>query len=721
MLLTNEKSFVRKIKEVILAIRIEQNLKKEQILYIYLNQIYLGHHAYGVQAASKAYFGKDVSKLTIGEAALLAGMTQAPGKFSQEDNSKKAKERQLYVLKRLVENHFISDAQMTEAAAQPLRIYKEENFANHDSAYLVEYVRKYLIEKYTEKTVLEDGLTVTVPIDPKLNEAAAKSLRDGLEAIDRRIGYREKEKEHLKSQTEIEEFLSGVRDDLIDKKVPYKLMMADGRLDLTEAMKSAGFKDETELLDIGENYRAVVTAVDDKAKQTTVQIGPLKATLPLDRMSWAHSVKDEKNPHDYRGEPKLPSHLLSAGDVILVKVAEKGEKGIIVDLAQNPQIQGALFSLEAQTGYVLAMQGGYNFGDSEFNRAVQAQRQPGSAFKPIVYAAALEKGYTPASIIVDSPIIYEDKETGKWKPSNFEEKFYGDTTFRQALIKSRNIPTIKLVQAIQVPYLIEYAKRLGMNSQFNADLSISLGSTTVPLMDLTRIYALFPRLGRKVTPIFISKVVDRDGKVLEENKPVPLPPVAHVLPMPEAPAAPVSTTSGITHPNFMMPVYPPADDPDQVLDPRIAYVMSHLMTEVVAYGTGHDAKDLGRPAAGKTGTTSDSIDAWFMGFTPNVVTGVWVGFDSQKPIGQNETGARAALPIWLSFMREAVKPYPVTDFTVPPGVTFAKIDQTTGKLVSSNSSSAISEAFLEGTEPTGTTDSKQGKPETQGEFFKEDL
>jgi penicillin-binding protein 1A len=372
------------------------------------------------------------------------------------------------------------------------------------------------------------------------------------------------------------------------------------------------------------------------------------------------------------------------------------------------------------------MVGGYDYEKSEFNRTIQAQRQLGSSFKPILYSAALEKGYTPASIIVDSPIVYEDQGTGKWKPANFEEKFYGDTTFRQALIKSRNVPTIKIAQAIQIPYVIDYAKRLGMTAQLNPDLSLSLGSASVSLMEITKVYSLFPRLGRKVNPIYVSKVIDRDGKVLEEADPGKLPPVDQVIPpmpSPSPSAMPVvaQQESGPGRPP-LLPTYPPANDPDQVLDPRVAYVMTHLMTEVVAYGTGHEASNLDRPAAGKTGTTSDYIDAWFMGFTPDVVTGVWVGFDNHKSIGPLETGARAALPIWLDYMKQAVQGYPATDdFVVPPGVVFESIDQTTGKPAPPNSSRAIREAFIEGTEPVESNDNNStDAPAAPGDFFKED-
>jgi penicillin-binding protein 1A len=732
LLLTGEKTFERKIKEIILAGRIEKNLTKQQILYLYLNQIYLGHSAYGVQAATKTYFHKDVGAISLAEAALLAGLPQAPSKYSPLVNPKRAKERQLYVLRRMFENRYITQVQMTDAAAQPLKLYPEEDINHRYAAYLVEYIRKYLVDKYGETAVNEEGLTVAVPATRERADAARKSLRDGLAAVDKRIGWRGPVQK-LGSGDEIEKFLRELRARIIQTKIGYTMFLPDGKDDQIEAMRAEGFQGDTQLLDVGEIYQAVVMSTDDRRKTASVLIGAVRAEIPWDKMKWAKPPRDEKNPASYRPEPRSPSAILSHGDVVLVRVEDK-TNGIVAGLEQAPQIQGAVFSLEAQTGNVLAMEGGYEFKESEFNRAVQALRQPGSAFKPIIYSSALEKGYTPATIIVDSPVVYDDSVNGKWKPSNYEEKFYGDTTFRQALIHSRNIPTIKIVQALQIPYVIDYAKRLGFDAKFNNDLSISLGSASISLQEITRTYALFPRLGRRVTPIFISRVADRDGRVLEEQKPVPMPSEAVISSaMPESSPGPSPVPSGGALPSaptpagligrsaITMPTYPAPGDPDQVLDPRVAYVMTHLMKEVVAYGTGRDAKALGRVAAGKTGTTNDSIDAWFMGFTPHVVTGVWVGFDNQKSIGPGETGAKAALPIWLGYMRDAVKNYPDVDFTIPPGVVFASIDPTTGKLAASNSSRAIREAFLEGTQPVEAGVQSSDTPDQQSEFFKEDI
>lgn len=724
LVLTSERSFVRKIKEVIVASQIEKNLNKQQILYLYLNQIYLGHGAYGVQAAAQTYFRKDISQISLPEAALLGGLPQAPGKYSPLLNPKKAKERQIYVLRRMMENGKISPSEMAEAVNTPLKIYHDEDLNNKFSGYLVEHIRRYLLEKYGEKAVYEDGLVVSIPTNKELMKVAHKSLVDGLRAIDKRIGWRGPI-EKLKTQEEIEKKSNVLRSEMIEDKVHYQMLMPDSTLDYVEATQREGYKNDIDLIKAGEIHKAIVTKVDDKKKIVHLQIASVAGEMPLEQMRWARPPKDEANPNPQ--EPKVPSQAINKGDVVYVKILEVKEKNFTAALEQEPQIQGAVFSVEAQTGNVLALEGGYDFNQSEFNRAIQAQRQPGSAFKPIIYSVALERGYTPASIIIDSPIVYEDTLSGKWKPSNFEEKFYGDTTFRQALIKSRNVPTIKIVQAIQISRVIEYAKRLGMmNTQFPPDLSISLGSATCSLVDLTKVYSLFPRLGRKLTPIFVSKVVDREGRVLEEATPQPMRYYTPPTPMASAtePALPTPTSSPSPGMNPLAGIdaYPPPEDPDQVLDPRIAYVMTHLMKEVIHYGTGHDAKGLGRPLAGKTGTTNEYIDAWFMGFTPYVVTGVWVGFDGQKSIGHNETGAKAALPIWLSFMKEAIKEYPDTDFSIPPGVTFASIDPATGKLAPPNASNSIKEAFIEGTEPQETAEiSNDNKINSETDYFKEDL
>ncbi len=721
LLLTPERSFSRKFKEILLASKIERNLTKQQILQLYLNQIYLGRGSYGVQAAALNYFGKDVSEVSLAEAAILAGLPQAPGKYSPNQNPKRAKERQLYVLRRMYENRFITQAQMAEAAALPIKIHYEVDINQKYAPYLVEHIRRYLLERYGEKALYQDGLTVVVPTTRELSTAAMSSLQEGLRSVDKRQGYRGPIK-RLKSDEEREEFLAREREALIARSVGYQMFLPDGRLDPASAIREAGHQDDQDLLRDNEIYQALVTALDDRKKVVEVMVGGARLELPVKEMSWARSIRDGR-PHG--GAPSVPSKVLSKGDVILVRARQANEGRWTATLEQDPQIQGALISLDTQNGAVLGMVGGYEHAKSEFNRAVQATRQVGSSYKPIIYAAGIEGGFTPASLIIDAPLTFEDKELGKWKPANFDEKFHGDTTFRQALIKSRNVPTIRIVQEVQIQKLVEYSKRLGMNAEFPLDLSLSLGSVTLSPLELAKVYALFPRLGKRLNPVFYTEIRDRDGNALEEVPLNNIPPTIVAPPVADGETAQtleVPESVGITGRKLVrLPQYPLETDPDQVLDPRVAYVMTHLMTEVVNYGTGAEARQLGRAVAGKTGTTNDYLDAWFSGFTPNVVTVVWVGHDNQTPLGAGETGARAALPIWLSFMKEAVKLYPESEFPVPSGIIFAPIDPNTGRRLEANSSRAIREAFIEGTEPKLEANGPSGPAESTGDFLKEDF
>ncbi|MCC7440137.1 MAG: PBP1A family penicillin-binding protein [Bdellovibrionales bacterium] len=753
LFLTPERSYIRKIKEAILASRIESNLTKEQILFLYLNQIYLGHGAYGVEAAGRAYFRKSTPELTLGELALLAGLPRAPSAFNPFTNPSRAKQRQLYVLKRMNESGFITQEQMMEAASKPLRLYPVQDINLEYAPYFVEHVRRYLLEEYGEAAVYQEGLKVFVPSRKAVYEAASKSVRDGLRAVDKRRGFRGAIS-HLAGAEEIQKFSDEQREQVIKRKLDYQLLLPDGKLGVIEAIAEAGLTAESQLLDVDQTFHAVVTELDDLARVAKLLVGHVPVVLPMNEMEWARPVSDAVTKPR---APRLPSEVLSKGDVVLVRIVRKEaadaspaslktpEKAaaeiassgvperVIVALEQEPEVQGALLSIEAGTGNVLAMVGGYEFAKSEFNRATQAKRQSGSAFKPVIYSAAIERGYTPSSIIVDSPIVYKDDETGKWKPANFSERFYGDTTLRMALIKSRNIPTIKLVQDLQVPSVIQYARRLGMEGEFNEDLSISLGSGTTTLLELCKVYGLFPRMGRRVDPIFIRKVVDRDGQVLEENLPQLVPDfsrpdevmlytaanIPRAVKGPEAgPAVPGAADAQEAKERAIDDPTQPADEL-QRMDPRVAYVMTRLLKDVVDFGTGRSARSLAKSVAGKTGTTNEYKDAWFMGFTPHVITGVWVGFDDQRSMGGTETGAGAALPIWTEFMKEAIKGYPDTDFAIPNGVVLAATDNLTGRLTMPDASNSRIAAFLEGSEPTEVSRGEGDSVDSESEFLKE--
>ena len=721
ILLTSERSFTRKIKEVILSLRMEKNFTKKQIIYLYLNQIYFGEGCYGVEAASRVYFNKSAKDLSLAEASILAGLPQAPSRYSPLNNAKKAKERQQYVLHRMAENKFISKQQMDEALSASIKVYLPADLKNKYAPYYIEYIRKYLLEKYGKDVLYKKSLTIKTPIDPELSVAATKAVQVGLRAVDRRHGYRgplERIKNAASATGRPDERLIEISDYNIEKKFPYRLILPDGSLAADYTKRFPEIKRPEDLLNRGEIYKALVTYVDDQKKEVGVTLGVIRGIISYEKMKWAFPAKQGVNTTS--GILVQPSQILAKGDVILVKYSlEKVVGGQqLFELEQLPEVQGALLSLDNSTGEVLAMVGGYSFEDSEFNRAVQAERQPGSAYKAVIYSAAVDKGYTPATLIQDSPLVFSSGDNEKWKPLNYDEHFSGDTTFRVALIRSMNIPTIKIVQDIGIPYLLNFSNRIGISKGLNPDYSIALGSLSISLLDLTKVYAVFPRIGRKIKPIFITKVFDREGRVLEEtplNPPSPqLNTVLPPAPKPVTVAGQLTSEAHTRGTEAQAGWNPDPLDSERIMDQRTAYVMTHLMNEVATVGTGSEAKNLKRAAAGKTGTTNDYNDAWFMGFTPQVTTGVWVGFDTQKSLGTKGTGGQTALPIWVDYMHEAVKGYPDVPFTVPPGVTFAYINGTTGRLVSQTTPGAIREAFTEGTEPSRSNSNSQGGAHSTG-------
>ena len=648
LLLSPERSFTRKLKEAILAYRIEKHLSKEGILFLYLNQIYLGHGAYGVQAAAQNYFGKDVEELSLAECAMLAGLPQAPSRYSPYSDPTRAKERQVYVLNRMVADGYISTNQAAEALAYELEIKERRDWNIGNVPYFSEHIRRYLEEKYGDEVLFREGLQVYTTVNVAFQHAAQRAIKKGLYALDKRQGYRGP-LDHLAPE-EIEPFFKTLKEST----------------------------DESQL-EQGTVVKGVVIGVSSKEKSVSVRLNEGLGTLPLENMEWAR----KPDPEIAYGTRKVPdpAKVLRVGDVILVGLVDQDTKSEnwILALEQVPEVQGALLCMENSSGHVKAMVGGFDFNISQFNRAVQSRRQPGSAFKPFTYAAALDKGYTPATTIIDSPIIYTDEEMDwKWKPKNYKEKFYGPTLFRTALIFSRNVVTIKILRDIGIDYVIDYARRFGITSPLSRDLSLALGSSGVSLLELTNAYSVFANLGELVSPVFIVKILDREGNVLEEH-----------------------TTQK-----------------ERVLDKDSAYVMTHLLQEVVKYGTGWRAKALKRPAAGKTGTTNKLQDAWFIGFTPSYVSGVWVGFDDDTTLGKYETGSRAANPIWVDFMKQILADKPVKVFEVPESVVFAKIDAKTGLLAKPGDVNAVFEAFKEDTAPITYTE--ESAP-AMDDFFKNDL
>lgn len=667
--LTPARNYKRKIKEAILAYRLDKSFSKDEVLYLYLNQIYLGHGAYGVEAAAENYFGKKAKDLNLAECAILAGLPQAPSRYSPFRHKEKAKQRQIYVLNRMVEEGYISNIEATKAMGTDLDIKPRRNWYIEKVPCYTEYVRRYVEKKYGADALYEGGLKIQTAVNIEMQKIARKAITRGLEALDRRQGYRGP-LGHL-SPAEMEATSKEIATEMEGKNI------SDGSV-----------------------LKGVVELVDDENGEVLVRCGNRRGVIPLANMKWARKPNVAKGYWEAR--IKKPGDALAKGDLILVKVNGRYEgkrewtqsgSGIetlellskadlwSLSLHQEPASEAALLSIEADTGYVKAMIGGRDFLNSQFNRAIQSRRQPGSAFKPIVYAAAIDKGYTPASVIIDSPVVYLDEDRDfTWKPNNYERTFHGATLLREALTKSMNIITIKVLKEIGVNYAIDYAKRLGITSPINTDLSIALGSSGVSLLEMVRAYSVFANLGYLVEPTFITRIEDRDGNVLEEAIPIK----------------------------------------NQAIEPATAYLMTSLLKSVVEEGTGRRVKKLGRPTAGKTGTTNNLYDAWFMGYTPSYVTGVWVGNDQKAPLGKSETGSRAASPIWLSFMKGILAKKPVKVFEVPEGVVFAKIDAETGLLPGPDTKKTLFECFKEGTVPT-----EQSQPLTReadrDELFKENL
>ncbi|MEN8245814.1 MAG: PBP1A family penicillin-binding protein [Thermodesulfobacteriota bacterium] len=649
-LLTPERSYRRKIKEAILAYRIDKTFAKAEILYLYLNQIYLGHGAYGVEAAAENYFGKSSRDLNLAECAILAGLPQAPSRYSPFHYPERAKQRQIYVLNRMVAEGFITNVQATEAINTELDIKPRRNWYIEKVPIYTEHVRRYIENKYGPEMLYKEGLQVYTAVNIEMQKVARVEVEKGLHDLDQRQGYRGA-LNRLKKE-EIEDFSKEIEEEAQEQPL------------------------EAETVSEG-----VVIKVSDKKGEVLVRVGKEQGVIKLDTMRWARKPNPEVA--FYSVKVKRPGQVLKTGDVIQVKAVAKNEETGLWDflLEQKPIAEGALLCIAGETGHVKVMVGGRDFMESQFNRAVQSRRQPGSAFKPVIYAAALDKGYTAATMIIDSPIVFKDEQMDfTWKPKNYGKKFYGPTLLRQALAKSRNVITIKILQDIGVDYCIEYARRLGITSHINQDLSIGLGSSGVSLLEMVNAYSVFANNGYLVQPVFITKIVDRDGNVLEE-------------------AATVR---------------------ERVLDKSTAYIMTNLLEGVVQNGTGRRVKALKRPVAGKTGTSNDLYDAWFIGYTPRFITGVWVGFDDEASLGRAEQGARTASPIWLGFMKNILKDRPVKVFKVPEGVVFAKIDAETGLLPIPESNDTIFECFKEGTAPTEYT-KRPDRVTEASDFYKLDM
>jgi penicillin-binding protein 1A len=653
MLLSPEQTYIRKAREALLAYRIEQAMSKDKILEIYLNEIYLGGRSYGVASAALNYFGKSLSELTIDEAAYLAALPKAPSTYAPARNYERAKGRRDWVVERMRVNGYITEAEAKTATDRPLELIKRMQGPEYAAAaYSVEEVRRESVKLFGEKELYDGGLSIRSTLDTNMQLAAQVALKNGLEAYDRRHGWR---------------------------GPASRLESMDDWAAQLDALHKAGRPPW------GWRHGVVL-----KASEASVDVGladGTRRTLNSDDVKWARTT-------DKRGGAVKG---LAARDVVFVElpevdpsvaeaVAAEGQDdeaaatSAPVKLKQVPAANGALVAIDAHTGRVLAMAGGYSFRTSQFNRATQAMRQPGSSFKPFVYAAALENGFTPSSLILDAAFVSCDPTQDEcYKPQNYSEQFYGMSTLRLGVEKSRNAMTVRLAQEIGLNKVSEIGERFGIYDDLPPYLAMSLGAGETTLMRMVSAYASLVNGGKKVTPSIIDRVQDRQGKTVYKRD-----------------TRPCIDCLGTW--NGQGPMLPP-DLREQIMDPIVAYQTVSLLEGVVERGTGAAIRSVGRPLGGKTGTTDDFIDAWFVGFSPDVVVGVYIGFDTPATLGEGESGGRAAVPVFRDFMTVALKEQPVLPFRIPAGVRLVPVDAKTGRLPDASSAVVIMEAFRPGTEP----------------------
>jgi len=643
--LTPERKISRKLKEVVLSYRIERSLSKEEILEMYLNRIYLGNGAYGVEMASQRYFDKSVRDLTLAEAAILAGLPKAPSTYSPFNNYERAKERQEWVLKRMEEEGYISHRQRLNAIKASIFL-SDSGRDSLENNYFMDYVKNYLVEKYGHDQVYRGGMKVYTTMNKRAQEEAQNALREGLRELDKRRGFRGPIA-NIVLETEAEDFGRRL----------YR----------------------TTLPAVGDIMKGLVLEVD--AKTARIKSGNLTGTLSLEDARWAENYIDWEDFKTLKMKDFSLDRILAPGNIIWVGIKALDETYVEFALEQEPRVQGAIVSIEPYSGFIRAIVGGYDFNKSQYNRALSAKRQAGSAFKPLVYALALENGFTPASIIVDEEVEFKSRnEEGKeevWKPQNYSEKFYGPTTLRNALVYSRNIVTVKLVDILGVSRVIDFSRKMGITSEMPYDLTVALGSMSITPIELTSAYGAFANRGMKMKPIGIKYITDRKGGVLESNEP----------------------------------------ESTEVVSPQTAFLMTSILSDTVRRGTGWRAKALRRPVAGKTGTTNDYRDAWFLGYTTDLMTGVWVGFDEPTPMGPYETGSRSAAPIWVKFMKTFPQSAVEETFPAPNGLITRVIDPKTGKLANRWTDKAYIEYFVKGTEPKEETTTIWQTEEQQDSIF----
>ncbi|RLA37100.1 MAG: peptidase [Gammaproteobacteria bacterium] len=688
--LSREKTYLRKLNEILLALKIERQLSKQEILELYLNKIYLGQRAYGIGAAAQIFYGKTIEALSLAEMATIAGLPKAPSRDNPVTNPVRARERRNYVLGRMHKLGFITDDVLAEAR------HAEETASLHglpvevEAPYVAEMVRMEMIERFGDAAYTE-GLNVYSTLDAAHQQLANRAVRQALIEYDQRHGYRGPE---LRPTN--------------DEPLPALATVTS----------------------FGGLLPARVTALDETA--ITLEIkdhGP--GVVEADGWQWARPWRSENR----RGKkPATPGEVVAVGDLVRAMLDSEGRWR----LSQVPEIEGAFVALRPDDGAITALVGGFDFRRSKFNRALQAQRQPGSGFKPVIYSAALEKGFTTASLINDAPVVFDDPSLeATWRPENYSGKFFGPTRLRLALTKSRNLVSIRLLQATGIDYAVEYATRFGLDAErLPRNLSLALGSASLTPLEIVTVYAILANGGYRITPYFIDRIEGGNGKLLEQSTPDY---ACRSCPEPTPETAPADTSTEPAEPSIeegapeqmpppssaaTLPATPDTDPqppPQQskpaprVLEPRNVYLMHSLLRDVVRYGTGRRALALGRhDLAGKTGTTNDQRDAWFNGFNTTIAASAWVGFDDFSPLGSRETGGRAALPIWMKFMRGALDGVPESTLAEPAGLVRVRIDPETGLLAAPGQSTAIFELFRSENLPKAPAAGTTTQPGTGG-------
>ncbi len=637
-LLTSDQTWDRKIREILLAFKIEDTFSKDKILELYLNEIFFGFNSYGIAAAAQNYFDKALYELTLGEAAYLAALPKGPANYHPFRHPEAAIERRNFVLQRMFEEGYISEEQRASASAESLNVVPREGGTRlYSSGYFVEEVRRELASLYGEDELYGGGLSVRTTLDPELQTYARKALMDGLIAFDQTKGFH------------------GVVAEVdISNDWGTAVSQIEPLWDVPEWQLAVVLEMQANEALIGLRPEANVDGSVGAARDT--------GSLPGPEIPWVAEQLDE---------------LLDVGDVIYVMPVE-GAEGVYT-LKQVPEVEGALVAMDPRTGRVLAMVGGFSFAKSEFNRATQALRQPGSSFKPIVYAAALDNGYTPASVVLDAPLEIVNGDGSRWRPANYSNEFYGPQTLRRGIENSRNVMTVRLAQDIGMPMIVEYAKLFGVYDELLPVLAMALGSGETTDIRLTSAFATIANGGRRIQPTLIDRVQDRNGETIFRHD--------------ERLCDGCEATAWENQPEPLI-----IDNREQILDPMTAYQITSMMEGVVQRGTGTSVRSLGRPVAGKTGTTSDYKDAWFVGFTPELAVGIYVGYDTPVNMGREATGGTLAAPIFEAFMEKALAGTPPTPFAAPPGMTQVWIDPATGVRALAGQS-AILEAFKPGTGP----------------------